>query len=132
MNRIRWIVPALALALMLAAALWVSAGQPAGADPAPAPAEVLAADVKMLLAEADAYVDTENLVPNGATSQTLQVQDYQGRQATRRALLRFNLSGQIPANATITSAVLRLYLVSASSDVTNITLRFVPITSSWV
>ena len=44
------------------------------------------------------------------------VQDYLGREATRRALFHFTLAGQIPANATIVSAVLSLYLEGGSGE----------------
>ena len=114
MTRPRWIVPAFAGLLIIAAAMWASAGQSAGADSPLAPAQVLAADVKTLPADADSYIDTVDFAPKGLTSQTLQVQDYLGREATRRTLLHFTLTGQIPANATIVSAVLELYLESGS------------------
>ena len=128
MNRHRWVVPVVAGLLVVVAAAWASASQPADSPPV-APQEVAVSAVATLTPVADAYVDWFQPETRFGTAQTLQVQDYQGRESTRRTLLRFDLS-QIPANSTIESAVLRMYLVSAVSDITDISLRFTPITSA--
>jgi hypothetical protein len=87
MTRTRWIAPALAGLLIVAAAMWASAGQPAGADSPAAPQDVLAADIVPLTPDADAYVDSVNSSQNYGDSR--QLVRLLGRDATRRTLLHF-------------------------------------------
>ncbi len=123
------IVLALA-ALVILGALLIATNVPLNASALPVPQDVVTADVATLTPDADAYVDSVQSGQNYGSAHQLQVQDYLGRDATRRSLLRFNLSSQVPSNATITSACLELYL-EGGNGANPIPLRFAPATFDW-
>ena len=73
----------------------------------------------------DSYIDANHPTTNHGAEETLQVRPFPG--GNSRGVIRFDLS-DIPANATITSARLYLYEMSAKS---NLVVYVYRITGNW-